>query len=387
MNVVFISNYYTHHQAPFCEAMYKLTNGHFCFIETSPMEEERKSMGWMQDNTKSFVKNVYANEQDKVECEGLINNADIVIKGNGPYELIRKRIKAGKLTFIYSERVYKNNKERRKIPFHYFKFGKWYRGYSNLFLLCASAFASADYKINGCFVNKAFKWGYFTELRKYDNVDVLLEEKKLKHHSVSILWAARLIEWKHPEYAVYVAKKLKDEGFSFILNIIGNGEKEKAIKRMIDEQDLSDCVKMLGAMSPDEVRNQMECSDIFLFTSDQNEGWGAVLNESMNSACAVVASHAIGSVPFLINDGENGLIYKDGDIEDLYSKVKWLIENEEKRIDVAQKAYYTVAKQWNAENAASRLLILASSLHKGEITPFENGVCSVAHILQNNWYR
>jgi glycosyltransferase involved in cell wall biosynthesis len=61
-------------------------------------------------------------------------------------------------------------------------------------------------------------------------------------------------------------------------------------------------------MAPEAVRDHMEAADIFLFTSDFNEGWGAVLNESMNSACAVVASHAIGSVPFLLKDGENGFI-------------------------------------------------------------------------------
>ena len=43
----------------------------------------------------------------------------------------------------------------------------------------------------------------------------------------------------------------------------------------------------------------MESSHIFLlFTSDRNEG--AALNESMNSGCAVVASDAIGSVPYLM---------------------------------------------------------------------------------------
>lgn len=51
-------------------------------------------------------------------------------------------------------------------------------------------------------------------------------------------------------------------------------------------------------MKASEVRSYMEKADIYLFTSDFNEGWGAVLNESMNSGCAVVASHAIGSVPF-----------------------------------------------------------------------------------------
>ena len=81
---------------------------------------------------------------------------------------------------------------------------------------------------------------------------------------------------------------------------------------MIRSKGVEDCVEMLGAMSPDEVRAYMERADVFLFTSDFNEGWGAVLNESMNSGCAVVASHAIGSVPFLIKDGVNGLIYENG---------------------------------------------------------------------------
>ena len=42
------------------------------------------------------------------------------------------------------------------------------------------------------------------------------------------------------------------------------------------------------------------------------DGWGAVANEAMNSACALVAGHMIGAVPYLIRQGENGLIYEDG---------------------------------------------------------------------------
>ena len=56
----------------------------------------------------------------------------------------------------------------------------------------------------------------------------------------------------------------------------------------------------------------MECADVFLFTSNYLEGWGAVLNESMNSACAVVAGSGIGAVPFLLKHNYNGLVYKTG---------------------------------------------------------------------------
>lgn len=49
---------------------------------------------------------------------------------------------------------------------------------------------------------------------------------------------------------------------------------KQQLQQMIREMDLSDCVKMLGAMSPAQVREHMERADIFLFTSDRNEGWG-----------------------------------------------------------------------------------------------------------------
>ena len=94
---------------------------------------------------------------------------------------------------------------------------------------------------------------------------------------------------------------------------------------MIKKYHLQNCVSLCGSLSPEKVREYMVKSQIFLFTSDYNEGWGAVLNEAMNSACAVIASHAIGSVPFLINNKKNGLIYQNGQMEDLYRKVKVLL--------------------------------------------------------------
>lgn len=118
----------------------------------------------------------------------------------------------------------------------------------------------------------------------------------------------------------------------------------------------------------EEVRRYMEQSEIFLFTSDYNEGWGVVLNESMNSACAVVASHAIGSVPFLLNDGENGFICKNGDEDDLFNKVKFLLDNPEKRKEMSLNAYKTMAETWNAENAVKNFMDLNQSVMINKLT-------------------
>ena len=46
MNIVFLSNYFNHHQKPFSDEMFKLIGDGFNFIETIPMENERIRMGW-----------------------------------------------------------------------------------------------------------------------------------------------------------------------------------------------------------------------------------------------------------------------------------------------------------------------------------------------------
>ena len=161
--------------------------------------------------------------------------------------------------------------------------------------------------------------------------------------------------------------------------MIGGGILEEKIKERIKKENLTDYVKLLGTMSPEKVRENMEKSEIFLFTSDRNEGWGAVLNESMNSGCAVIASGAIGSVPYLIKDGENGEIYKDGDLNDLYRRVKGLIADDKRRKGYGINAYRTMLKTWNAEVAAERLLTLIEKINDGKDTPYIEGPCSIAY--------
>ncbi|MBE6667453.1 MAG: glycosyltransferase family 4 protein [Ruminococcaceae bacterium] len=382
MKLVFASNYFNHHQKPLSDAFYSLLGDDYAFIETAAMEEERVKLGWGGIEKPSYVKQNYTDESSAEACQTLIDNADIVIHGSAPYNLLLPRLEQGKITFKYSERKYKNGCPFYKLPRHFLINNKKYRRYKNFYILCASAYTSADYKKTLTFMDKAYRWGYFTEVKEYDP-EKLIEKKR----PASILWVARLIELKHPEAAVEVAKRLKADGYSFEMNLIGNGELEDRMKSLIKEYDLDDSVHMLGSMPPEKVREHMEKSEIFLFNSDKREGWGAVANESMNSCCAVVASHAIGCVPFLIEDGVNGFIYKDGNIDDLYSKVKFLLDNPEERKEIAFNAYFTMKNEWNAENAAKKFIEQAQKILAGEEISFihEKGVCSKAEYLKDNW--
>lgn len=383
MKIIFISNYFTHHQSEVSASLAGHTDIEYRFIETEPMEEERKNMGWELSGYPSYVVDNSFFEANKALCQAWIDGADVVIIGSAPFDLVNNRIKSGKLTFIYSERIYKKGYKAYKLPIHFFRFTKRGLRNKNVYLLCASAYTAADYSKTFTFLNKAYKWGYFPKVNRYDDIDRLIEGK----HTASILWVARLIDWKHPEVAIEVAKRLKREGYDFELSLIGNGILEDDLKQKINDFGLTEYVHLLGSMTPEEVRQYMEQSEIFLFTSDRREGWGAVLNEAMNSACAVVASHAIGSVPFLIDDGKNGLVYKDGDVDDIYRKTKWLLDHSAERKEMGKCAYATVLNEWNAENAADRLISLSRALLSGENSPdlFDGGVCSKSDLLKDNW--
>lgn len=385
INVAFVSNYFNHHQKPFSEAMFSKIGNGYAFIETEPMEEERVKMGWSNQTEASYVHRMYLSEQNYAECQKIIDDADVVIIGSAPNRVLKTRMKLGKLIFRYSERPLKNGKELTKYVPRLFLWRARNPQNKPMYLLCASAYTAYDYSLFKLFKNKAYKWGYFPETVRYEQVESLMERKTKN----SILWVSRFLDWKHPETAVEIADRLAKDGYDFQLNMIGSGPLENETKLSIESKGLTDRVKMLGAMSPQDVRKHMEESAVFIFTSDYHEGWGAVANEAMNSGCAVVASSAIGAVPFLIKHQENGLIYQNGNTDDLYGKVKHLLKDADYRQQIGIAAYKTITETWNAESAAERLIRLSKALLASETSAdlFEEGICSKAEVLKNDWFK
>lgn len=373
--IVFYSNFINEHQIPFCKAMYKKTNGEFKFVATQPISEERLAMGFEDQSDRfPFVLKAFENKEKRLEALNLGYESEVVILGDADNAYIEKRLREGKLTFRYSERFFKEGYWRLLDPrvlLVRYRNDIRYR-HKNLYMLCASAYTAHDCRLIHAYPDKTYKWGYFPEVKKYSNIEKMIE---LKYHA-SILWVGRLIGLKHPEVAIQVADKLKQNGYKFELNMIGEGEKEANLLKMIKDRKLENCVHLHGFMSPEEVRKWMERAEIYLFTSDRNEGWGAVLNESMNSACAVVANEKIGSVPFLIENGVNGYTYNERDSDDLFAKVKQILVNEKLRRSMQKRAYETMSNMWNANTAAERLLKLIECLKKGKETEYFEGPCS-----------
>ena len=386
MKVAFFSNYLNHHQLSFCKAMDRLTDHQFIFAAFTPTPGFRRQLGYQEMNDKyPFVLKVYDNTENMDAAIAVAASYDLLILGSAPEFFVKYRMKKNLLTLIYSERLYRGSIIYAFSPrgmIHRFRTHTIYAR-KKLYLLCSSAYTAFDYMLSGAYIGKAYKWGYFPQYIEYDLNE--LWRKKQRH---SVLWVGRLINLKHPEQALRVADKLIRAGFQFNMNIIGSGDMKEELELMIRNKQMGNYVHLLGNMKPDEVRSYMETTEVFLFTSDFHEGWGAVLNEAMNSGCAVIASHAIGSVPYLIDDGKNGLIYKNGDVNQLFILTKKLLENSEICQKMGEMAYKTISVKWNAETAAKRMITLAEDLqNKGNCTQYKDGPCSHAKIINNWWYK
>lgn len=375
MKITFFSNFMNHHQKPFCDSMYERLGADFVFVATRELPSEQECLGYKNMNeSASYILNAYRGECELKQAMELGVESDVVIRGAADYKFVEERLKKRKLTFRYSERFFKEGYLRLlnpRVAWAFYREEIRHR-LDPYYMLCASAYTAPDCRFIFSYPNKTYRWGYFPEVKLYENIEKVIGWK----HPASILWVGRLIGWKHPEETIFLAEKLKKAGYQFKLRIIGIGPMEIKLKQMIEDKKLSDCVQMLGSMSPEKVREYMEQSQIFIFTSDKNEGWGAVLNESMNSACAVVASKEIGSVPYLIDDGVNGLQFDRKKKNDLYIKVKSLLDDKAKTHALQRCAYDTMISTWNADTAAGRLLHLIDCIQNDKEVECENGPCS-----------
>lgn len=348
---VFVSNYLNHHQIPFCNAMYGLLSGHFAFIQTERMEEERVRMGWQERTDIPYLKKYY---EEPESCREMISSAGVVFFGGSDEEgYISGRLEAGKPVIRYSERLYKTGQWKAVSPRGLKKKYHDHTRYRKkpVYLFCAGAYVPDDFHLVGAYPGKMRKWGYFPETRRYDEERLLADKQPGR-----ILWAARFLDWKHPELAIRTAAFLRERGLSFHLDMVGGGDMEGQVFSLVEELGLEDVVTLHGFCPPERVRGMMERAEIYLATSDREEGWGAVINEAMNSGCAVVGSSRMGAVPYLIRHEENGMIYRDGSAETLFRMTAELLEDRELCRRLERNAVRTITGEWNAETAAERLL-------------------------------
>lgn len=366
MTIVFISNFLNHHQLPLClELMKIIGNENFCFIACEQIHAERRQMGYEDMNQKySFVLRAYESEENYRKALQLTESSDVAIIGSANGVFARTRAKCNKQTFLFRERIFKNGSLRRFIPTTAWKIYQGYTRYrnKNFYILCASAYAAEDFELCGFPRSKCLKWGYFPLFKEF-------KSERKREEQLKIMWCGRMLWWKHPEHAIAVAQNLKKKKVNFKMLMVGNGAKEEYIKTLIRQHRLESHIILRDFMSPEEIRENMELSDVYLFTSGREEGWGVVLNEAMNSRCAIIANTCAGSTNYLL-DHMNGFLYDGTQLELSLALEKMQFSDLD---SYKAQSYERIKTTWNPRVAAENLIKFINTNQ-----PCKEGPCSLA---------
>ncbi len=143
---------------------------------------------------------------------------------------------------------------------------------------------------------------------------------------IKILLTGIFLPHRRFEDAILAAEILRNERVDFVMDIIGGyDEKDKyyqKIRRLIDDKDLVDRVKLLGRVSDDELVKSYSTHDVFLFPNHM-QSWGIAVFEAMACGTPVIVSKTAGASEVLTN-GENALIVNPKVPEELADAIKRL---------------------------------------------------------------
>ena len=264
--------------------------------------EERLGLGWNFAGAPEWCRR--GTEDDPALME-----ADLVYTGGlRPLDLIARRIAAGKKTFYVTERWFKPlvllgmnlpGKWRMAVP-AYRKMAKRMVEMLNNPLckvLAIGPWSKKDMIELGVREEQIWDWGYFVEECKVENVKCKIRGVQMA--PLKVLWVGRMQKLKHVDTIIRAVSSLHHSPTPSLthsqlsLDIYGTGPEEARLKRL--GAKYGDAVRFHPPVPIDEVRAIMRAHDIYVLASDENEGWGAVVNEALMEGMRVLGTFEAGA--------------------------------------------------------------------------------------------
>ena len=166
---------------------------------------------------------------------------------------------------------------------------------------------------------------------KYNPIDLKDIEKKsvdefqspYDNNQLNILSVGRLSEPKGYDRLIKVHKRLLEEGLFHHMYIVGDGELEGMLKKMINDMEIEKSFRLLGHQS--NPYPYIKHADLFVCSS-RDEAFSTVLCESLILGTPIISTKCSGTIE-LLGDSKYGLVTKN-DEADLYEGLKTLIKNQ-----------------------------------------------------------
>ena len=314
MKVAYWTNSVSPHQLPLAHEIAKrVGESNFAYIYRDEMTKEREVIGWNDVSVPRWCRRGEENDPFLLE-------ADLVYTGGlRPIGLIAKRLAAGKKTLYVTERWFK--------PFGFLGVdwpGKWrmmsprYRKMAHRMVdmlnnplcmcLAIGPWARRDMISLGVCPSHIVDWGYFVAKGK----GKIEEDGRKKNEGsvcggcatnsqtaeLSVLWVGRMLRLKKVDTIIRAvgeisATSARPSAIDVAFDIYGSGPDESRLRKLAAKY--GNAIKFHQPVPINEVRGIMRGHDVYVMASDENEGWGAVVNEALEEGMSVFGTFEAGA--------------------------------------------------------------------------------------------
>ncbi|MFA5111587.1 MAG: glycosyltransferase family 4 protein [Desulfobaccales bacterium] len=170
-----------------------------------------------------------------------------------------------------------------------------------------------------------------------------------------ILYASKLSQVKRGIDLLEAYLRMSPDGVQEprpYLVFIGEGDQRRVLEERARATNWRS-IKFLGFKNQTELPQYYDLCDVLVLPSVY-EPWGLVINEVMNAGRAVIVSDQVGCAPDLVRNGENGYVFKTGDIAGLKEALA-MVTGDQSRCQAMGRKSLELISQWGLEEDVSGL--------------------------------
>lgn len=184
--------------------------------------------------------------------------------------------------------------------------------------------------------------------------------------SLTIVYVGQLIPQKGVDLLIEAIGRISEKTEQqFFLKVAGVGHQRSELERLA-KQVLPGRVDFVGQV--EDVPSLFRSADLAVFPSRWEEAFGFVVAEAMACGTPVIASDA-GGIPEVIgHDARAGLLFRNGDVEDLERQIRLFISAPELRFRMRQAARERVEREFSIGRMIEQYASLYEELARGNLS-------------------
>ena len=181
------------------------------------------------------------------------------------------------------------------------------------------------------------------------------ETRSSLHRGLPLVgYVGRLTEAKGLSDLLAAAKLAWDRGLAFTLVIIGDGPMRSAIEHALADVP-PDRWQLVGPVAHDAVADYINSLDLLVLPSRTGKTWkeqfGRVIIEALGCEVPVLGSNS-GHIPHLIETTGGGLVFREGDVEDLAAQLARLVASPDQRREMGIRGRAVVLERYTYAKVA-----------------------------------